>query len=296
MFSTIDLREFDLVISSSYNFAHHVFTGPNTAHVCYCHSPSRFLWDFEDYAEKEGFGFFLRAFISSQLTELRALDRSAAQGVDRWVSTSRLVQNRIKKFYRRRSVILPPSINIDEFHISEKPEDYFLLLMRLVPWKRADIAIQACSKLGLPLVVAGDGRDYSRLKTIAGPSVRFVGRMDGQDKADLYSNCCAFIIPSIEDFGITPLEAMASGRPVIALGQGGALDTVLPGTTGEFFVSQSVESLVEILRSFDPSNYDSIAIREYAKSFDTLQFRDSMRHISAKALGERCVSKLVNQK
>lgn len=265
---------YDLVLSSSFNFAHNIVTGPETCHVCYCHSPSRFLWDFDGYARREGFGRLKTGMVLPFLPPLRALDLASARGVDSWISTSHLVQRRIRKIYRRHSAIIPPPIDIQEFHVAPRHESYFLLLMRLVGWKRADLAIEACNALGLRLVVAGDGRDEARLRRLAGPTIEFVGRVSGAAKARLYANCAAFILPSVEDFGITPLEAMASGRPVIALGQGGALDTVRPGVTGEFFAEQSAASLAELLRRFDPDRYDPHVIRRHAAAFDRTVFRE----------------------
>lgn len=287
---SLSVEGYDLVISSSFNFAHNITTGPHTAHLCYCHSPSRFLWDFEAYARREGFGALKRSMIVPFLPPLRALDLAAAQGVDHWVATSDLVRRRISKIYRRRSAVLAPPIDVNEFHVSPRHDGYYLLLMRLVGWKRADIAIEACSRLGLKLVVAGSGRDEARLRKIAGPSVEFVGRVDGERKADLFSRCAAFILPAIEDFGITPLEAMASGRPVIALGQGGVLDTVIPGVTGEFFADQNVDALVDLLRRFDAEAYDPAVIRRHAEAFDRHVFRARMRQEVARALARRHAS------
>lgn len=272
----MDLDGFDLVLSSSFNFAHNVVTSPEACHVCYCHSPARFLWDYNGYARREKFGTFERHLIELLLPRLRTMDRTAAQGVDHWVSTSSLVERRIRKIYRRESVIIPPPVDLMEFKPVSHHDGYYLVLMRLVGWKRADIAVRACSKLGLKLIVAGDGRDMQSLKDIAGPTVTFIGRVDGQDKADLFANCAAFILTSIEDFGITPLEAMAAGRPVIALGQGGALDTVVEGVTGAFFPEQTAESLEEVLRGFDCERYDPAAIRRHAEKFDRSHFRRRM--------------------
>jgi glycosyltransferase involved in cell wall biosynthesis len=269
----LDLREYDVVISSSFNFAHHVLTGPQTRHICYCHSPARFLWDYSAYAEREGFGRGKRFVVESLLPVMRSLDLSAASGVDAWISTSGIVRDRIRKFYRRRSQVIPPPVDMSAFQPAASHDNYYLLLMRLVGWKRADIVIEACNQLGLKLVVAGDGRELSNLKAIAGPTISFAGRVEGVEKANLFARCAAFILPALEDFGITPLEAMASGRPVIALGAGGALDTVKPGVTGEFFYSQTVESLVSVLRSFDPTRYDPETIEAEARKYDSAHFR-----------------------
>ena len=271
---SVNLEGFDVVLSSSFNFAHNVVVGPETRHVCYCHSPSRFLWDFHGYVRREGFSALKRSMVVPFLPSLRTQDAVSAQRVDRWVATSRIVQQRIRTLYRRDSMIIPPPVDTSQFAPAPSGHGgYFLLLMRLVAWKRADIVIEACNALGLKLIVAGDGRDHSRLKQIAGPTIEFVGRADKARKAELFARCAAFILPAIEDFGITPLEAMASGRPVVAIGAGGALDTVIPGVTGEFFPEQTTASLVAALRHFDPDAYDPIDIRRHAQGFDSVGFR-----------------------
>jgi glycosyltransferase involved in cell wall biosynthesis len=268
-----DLSDYDLILSSSFNFAHNVVTPTDSCHVCYCHSPSRFLWDFEGYAKREQFSALKRGMIHPFLPSLRTQDVVSSLGVDSWIATSRLVQKRIRKVYRRRSTIIAPPVDLGQFAPAASHDGYYLVLMRLVPWKRADLAIEACNALGLKLVVAGDGRDRARLERMAGPTVSFVGRVEGQRKADLFARCAAFILPAIEDFGITPLEAMAAGRPVIALDEGGALDTVVPGSTGEFFTAQTAQSLMDVLRTFDPDRYDPAAIRRHAEAFGKERFR-----------------------
>ncbi|MFC7538740.1 glycosyltransferase [Siccirubricoccus deserti] len=275
------------MLSSSFNFAHNVVTGPDAVHVCYCHSPGRFLWDFPAYAERERLGPVTRGVVTAMLPRLRALDTAAAHRVDHWISTSRLVQKRISKYYRRDSIILPPPIRVADFHAGPAQGEHFLLLMRLVGWKRPDIIIEACNRLGLPLVVAGDGRDEARLRSMAGPTVRFAGRVDGAEKAEIYARSIALILPSAEDFGITALEAMASGRPVIALGEGGALDTVRPGVTGEFFAHQTVDSVAEALRNFRPERYDSEVIRAHAETYDAVAFRAQLIGIVQGALARQ---------
>lgn len=284
----IDLRGYELVVSSSFNFAHNVVVEPQARHVCYCHSPARFLWDYNAYAEREHFGYLKRLMIEPLLPSLRGLDRSAAQSVDVFVSTSRVVAQRIKKYYSRESVLLPPPVDLAAFApvpSNSRSDDYFLMLMRLVRWKRPNIVVEACNKLKLPLVVAGDGRELAQLRSIAGPTVRFVGRVDGPAKADLYARCRAFILPAMEDFGITPLEAMASGRPVIAFGAGGAADTIEAGVTGEFFAEQTAASLVALLQRFDANHFDAEVIRAHAQRFDRSHFRRRFMEIIQDDIG-----------
>jgi glycosyltransferase involved in cell wall biosynthesis len=274
---SFDLQDYDLVISASWGFAHGVLTGPHTVHVCYCHSPPRFLWEYHAYAARERLGRFTRAGLSWQLAPLRLWDHASADRVDSHVATSRLVQGRIAKFYGKNSVIIPPPIDVSRFDVGQGPGDYFLMLMRLVGWKRPDIVVEACTRLGLELVVAGDGRDAAHLRRIAGPTVRFVGRVDDAGMRGLYANCKALILPSEEDFGITPLEAMASGRPVIAYGRGGVLDTVIPDKTGLLFTEQTAASVAEALQDFNGDAFDAEEIRRHAELFDLSVFRTRFR-------------------
>lgn len=281
---SLDLTDFDVVLSSSSIFAHNVVTDPDAVHICYCHSPGRFLWDFAGYAERERLGYATRAVVAAMLPSLRAMDTAAAQRVDCWISTSRLVQRRIRKYYRRDSMLLPPPVNIAEFHLGPERGEYFLLMTRLVGWKRVDLVIEACNRLGAPLIVAGEGRDETRLRAMAGPTIRFVGRVDGPEKAGFYARSIGLILPSVEDFGIAALEAMASGRPVIAFREGGALDTVRPGVTGEFFNEQTVECLANALLAFRPGRYDPRAIRAHAETFGSAAFRARLNEIVAGAV------------
>jgi glycosyltransferase involved in cell wall biosynthesis len=276
-FEAFDLDDFDVVVSSSSGFAHGVLTSPETLHVCYCHSPPRFLWDYHNYARREGLRGLARMLVEQSLPRLRAWDRVTADRADAWIATSRLVSARIERFYNKRSTIIPPPAPVHSFEVAEAPGTYFLLLMRLVGWKRPDIAVEACTRLGLPLVVAGDGRERKRLEGLAGPSVTFVGAADDARIRRLLSDCQALILPSEEDFGLTPLEAMAAGRPVIAYGRGGVLDTVVPGRTGVFFERQTTESVAEAVARFDAGDYDARAIRNHAEQFDSGIFQTRIR-------------------
>ena len=270
------LDSFDLVVSSAFAFAHGVLTGPDTLHVNYCHSPARFLWDYHRYADREQLGMVARGLLSPQLTWLRQWDRGAAERPDAWIATSRLVQDRIRKFYGKTSEIIPPPVDVGRFNVGDGSGDYYLMLMRMVGWKRPDIVVEACSRLGVSLVVAGSGRVLPSLKAQAGPTVRFVGQVNDEQMRPLYAGCRGFILPAEEDFGVTPLEAMASGRPVIAYGRGGVLDTVKPGITGEFFYEQSAEALMQMLQTFDPLAYDPQRIRAHAEQFDNCAFRNRL--------------------
>ena len=273
-FESFDLSGYDLVISNKSGFAHSVITPPETVHISYCLTPTRFLWQYQSYRQREGIGRVANALLQPILTWQRQFDRLAADRVDYFIAISREVQARIRKYYRRDSVVIHPPVDTTRFRPSgEPPGDYFLVVSRLIPYKRVDLAVQACTRLNLPLLVVGDGRDRKSLERMAGPTVRFLGRVPHEEIVRLMQGCRAFLFPGLEDFGIAPVEAMACGRPVIAFAGGGALDTVVPGRTGEFFYEQTVDALVAVLQEFDPARYDPADCRSQAERFDTAVFR-----------------------
>jgi glycosyltransferase involved in cell wall biosynthesis len=205
--------------------------------------------------------------------------------VDHFIANSPVTAERIQKYYRRDAVVIPPPVEASRFTFDPtiQPEDYFLIVSRLIPYKRIDLAIEACNKLRLPLVIIGSGRDLERLKKMAGPTIRFMGRLSDQEVLSYYARCRAFLFPGEEDFGITPLEAQASGRPVIAYGVGGALASVVDGVTGVFFKKQTVDSLAEVLAAFDEQRYDRQVIRSHALEYDMPRFhRRIQQFIEAK--------------
>lgn len=276
---SFDLSDFDVVISATSAFAKGVITGDHTLHICYCHTPTRYLWsDTHSYLADLRRGPLVKAAVRSMLPGLRIWDKTAADRVDHFVANSRTVANRIKKYYRRDSEVIYPPVEVERFSVSGKPGEYFLIGGRVVNYKRFDIAVDACSRLGLPLKVFGDGPALDDLKARARQSVEFVGAVNDADKAELYKNCIAFINPQEEDFGITVVEAMAAGRPVIAYAGGGALETVVPGLSGELINEQDWETLADRLLDFKPETYDAKAIRRHAEQFSTENFH---RKISA---------------
>jgi glycosyltransferase involved in cell wall biosynthesis len=205
---------------------------------------------------------------------LRSWDYRAAQRVGSYVAISRVVQERIQRCYGRDAAIIYPAVEVDRFAPSDEVDDYFLVVSRLIPYKRIDLAIEACNRLKVPLKIVGDGRSRAALERLAGPTVEFLGKVDDATRGRLYARCRAFIFPGEEDLGLTPVEAQAAGRPVIALGQGGTRETILDGETGCFFPDQTVESLVEVLARFDPRTYDPRRIRAHARAtFDLAVFR-----------------------
>ncbi|MEA3464311.1 MAG: glycosyltransferase [Patescibacteria group bacterium] len=271
-----DLSQYDLVISDASAFAKGVITSPDTLHICYCHTPTRYVWDYtHQYINELKYNKYFKKIISLVLNYIRLWDRQAADRVDKFIANSYTVQKRIKKYYRRGSIVIYPPVELNKFYISDDLADYFLIGGRLAPYKRVDLAIKACSRLGKKLKIFGDGVDLARLKKIAGDSdnIEFLGRVNNEIKAELYSKCQAFLNPQEEDFGITMIEAMASGRPVIAFRKGGAAEIVVKNATGKFFNKQTVEDLVEVLRNFNSRGFDPKVIRRHAEKFSTERFK-----------------------
>ena len=281
----LDLRGYDLVLSSSSAFGKGVITRPETMHICYCHTPMRWCWNYDEYVEREQLGKLSRSILPYLITWMRVWDQTSAMRVDHFIANSPIVAQRIAKYYRRDAVVIPPPVEAGRFIFDPtlQPDDYFLIVSRFMPYKRIDLAIQACNRLQLPLVIIGTGRDESRLKEMAGPTIRFLGGLSDAEVLDYYARCRALLLPGEEDFGITPLEAQASGRPVIAYGAGGALASIIDGVTGALFHEQTVESMVEVLSSFDERLYDTQTIRNHALEFDKPRFhRRILQFIEAK--------------
>ncbi len=289
---SLDLRGYDLVLSSSSAFGKGVLTRPETMHICYCHTPMRWCWNYAEYVEREHLGSVARTVLPFLITGLRVWDQTSAMRVDHFVANSPVVAERIKKYYRRDALFIPPPVEASRFAFDSTtvPEDYFLILSRLIPYKRIDLAIEACNRLHLPLVIIGDGRDRERLQHLAGPTIRFMGRLPDEEVLHYYAHCRAFLFPGEEDFGITPLEAQAAGRPVIAFGEGGALASVVDGVTGTFFAEQSVESLATVLASFDERTYDPTVIRNHALEFDLPRFKRRMLQFIEAKMNEETAS------
>lgn len=275
-----DLSGYDLVISDASAFAKGIITQPDALHICYCHTPTRYLWsDTHQYIKELKYNKYFKKIISFVLNYIRVWDKLAADRVDLFIANSATVQRRIQKYYRRDSVIIYPPVEIEKFKIASEIENYFLAGCRLAPYKRLDLAIEACKLAGKKLKVFGDGVDLNRLKKIAGESgnIEFLGRVDDETKAELYSKCLAYIHPQDEDFGITAVEAMASGRPVIAFRKGGATETVVEGITGEFFDAQTPAELSKVLENFKANKYNSEFIRKHAEQYSIEKFKDKIK-------------------
>lgn len=297
-FESLDLSAYDLVISISGNGeAKGVKAGtkfqPGQTHVCYCHTPTHFYWrHYNQYLERPGFGGLdplVRLALSLLVKPLRKWDLKASKRPDHYIANSQHIRGDIKRYYDRDSIVIHPPIDVRRFQLANEaavknhrtPRKGFVTIGRQQPYKRTDIIVEACSRLNLPLTVVGSGPDHERLKTLAGPSVTFVTKDQADDAAvaRYMQSAEAFIFAGFEDFGITPVEAMAAGTPVIAYQAGGALDYVRPGITGEFFAEQTVDSLADSLKTFRPHDYDHTAISQAANEFSADEFSRKMRQL-----------------
>jgi glycosyltransferase involved in cell wall biosynthesis len=271
-FEPFDFSAYDLVLSVSSAFAHGVVIGSRTLHICYCLTPARFLWDYDAYVQREELGSVVRRVLPLIVRRLRRWDRLAADRVDYFVAISQAVRQRIQAIYQREADVIYPPVEVQRFVLSEEQGEHFLIVSRLVPYKRVDLAVRAFSQLGLPLWIIGDGRDRQALERLAAPNVRFLGRCSDEETVRHLQNCRALIFPGEEDFGIAPLEAQAAGRPVVAYGAGGALETVIEGVTGTFFRQPTPEALAEAVRRLQGLQFDAQAIRMHAQQFDRTVF------------------------
>jgi len=286
-FESLDLAGYDLVISNSSGFCHLVITAPETYHINYCLTPPRFLWSSHAYLERERVGAWARRLLLLLLHPLRLWDTAAATRVDQFVGISRAVVARVAKVYRRPAELIYPPVDTSGFSPNGRPSDYFLMVSRLIPYKRVDLAVRAFNELGLPLWVVGEGRDRPALQALAGPNVRFLGRRPGPEVAELMGGCRALIWPGEEDFGIAPVEAQAAGRPVIAYAAGGALDTVEHGRTGLLFAPQTAEALATAVGSFHDGDFSAAEIARRAQRFDRQVFRQRWHALVTEGLGVR---------
>jgi glycosyltransferase involved in cell wall biosynthesis len=279
-FESFDLSEFDVVLSSASSFAKGVLTGPNTCHICYCHTPARFAWQNKAYLEQSRSTSRIAPILQPMMSRLRRWDLDAAGRVDYFIANSYNIARRIRKYYRRDvAAVIHPPVNLGRFQIAPPREvgDYFLVLSRLIGYKRIDIAIKACNELQVPLHIIGDGPDAADLKAIAGPTIRFLGWMPDTEVVHEIARCRALIFAGEEDFGITPLEAMAAGRPVVAYGAGGALESVLDRKTGVFFEQQTSHSLAAALVEIMSMDFDPEFNRRHASRFDESVFENTLR-------------------
>lgn len=272
-----DLSEFDVVVSSTSAFSKGIIQPADALHICYCHTPTRYLWsDTHSYVEELRVPGLIKKLLPPLLTQLRSWDKIAADRVDFFVANSETVRRRIKKYYGRESDVIHPPADINEFVISDNPKEYYLIGGRLVAYKRYDLVVEAFNKTGLPLKIFGTGPLEADLKRKAAKNIQFLGRVSNDERARLFQDAIAFLHPQEEDFGITPVESMAAGRPVIAYRRGGALETVVDGVTGVFFDRQEWEELADTVLNFDHTKYDPKKIREHAEKFSLKIFHEQL--------------------
>jgi glycosyltransferase involved in cell wall biosynthesis len=271
------LDSYGLVLSSCFGFAKGIRKAPGALHVCYCHTPPRWLWRTDDFVKREHLNPMARAMLLSFNCLMRPFDVRSSRQPDYFIANSEVVAERILRFYGREAHVIPPPVEIERFSVSdEPPKDFFLVVSRLIAYKRIDLAIAACNKLHVRLKIIGEGPELGHLQNLAGPTIEFLGRLPDCQVAQQLSQCKALLFPGEEDFGIVPLEAAASGRPVIAFAAGGALETVINGTTGVLFPYQTNESLADAMLSLDGIEFDPEVLRKHAMGFNTTVFHRRM--------------------
>jgi glycosyltransferase involved in cell wall biosynthesis len=284
----IDLRGYDLIISSESGPAKGIIPPPGSLHICYCHSPMRYIWNmYHDYREKSG--PVKRALMVPLAHYLRTWDAVSANRVDQYVANSKNIAAQISRYYGRSAEVIPPPVDVDAFEIVKDGElcDYYLMVGELVGYKRPDLAINAFNEMKLPLVVIGGGELLNQMKRLAGPTVNVMGPQSFQVLRHHYARCRALVFPGEEDFGIVPIEAMASGRPVIAYGRGGAAETVIPGRTGVLFSTQSVDAIIEAKRQFLSTRFVPHEIASHARMFHADRFAERLSSFVDRAMRER---------
>ncbi len=280
----LDLSAYDLVLSSSTYCAKNVETAPTTTHVCYCYAPFRPVWDYEQYTSNLNWSGFRRRCMRIVFSHFRSIDFNAGQKPGHLVAISKHAAAKLERAYRRKPIaIIYPPVDVNSYLFDASSEDYFLVVSRLVAYKKIDIVIEAFNALKMPLKVIGTGPDLARLRNMAGPNIEFLGAVSESDLRDYYARSRSLIFPGEEDFGLPPLEAHASGRPVIAFAKGGALETVVgvngeaaKDATGIFFYEQTAEAVGDALRKFERLSFDRRCIRGRAMLFDTRQFRSQI--------------------
>lgn len=274
---SFNLKEYDVIISITSALVKGIKTSANQLHICYCNTPTRYLWtDSEEYVKNAPIPFFVRPLMPTIIKRLRQWDLKAAKRADFFIANSKNVQQRIEKYYQRESEIIYPYVDFKTFDITRAKDDYFLLVSRLEPYKRVDMVIEAFKNLKENLVIVGSGTKAMQMKAQAPKNVKFLGRVQDEKLANIYAHAKALIFPQEEDFGITPIEAMAAGTPVIAYKKGGALETVVAGKTGEYFYPQSAKALEKIIKNFQVKKYRQENLKAQAKKFDKAIFKEQI--------------------
>ncbi|MDP4038822.1 MAG: glycosyltransferase [bacterium] len=281
-FESFDFSKFDIVISSSSAEAKGIITSTETFHISYINTPTRYYWSgYNEYLKSPGYGVFnpfVRLIMPRLVKKMRRWDYAAAQRPDIIIANSENVKKRIKKYYNRDSLVLHPPVDLSRFK-PDKDEGYYLVVSRLIPYKRIDLAVKACSNLNKKLVVIGSGSEYKKLKSMSNSNVHFTGALTDREINNYYKNALAFIFTAEEDFGITPLEAMASGKPVICYGAGGAKETVIDNETGIYFEKQNEQSLQNAIKKFEKMEFNQNKIIDRAEQFSEDNFIKKLKEV-----------------
>lgn len=292
-----DFSKYDIVLSDSSSYAKGIITRPETLHICYMHTPMRYAWDdCQKYTQDFGFPQMVKRLVPFFMNPIRLWDKASADRVDRFLANSQFVGKRIRKYYRKDAAIIHPPVAIGRFFIAapEERREYFLMVGRLIAYKRHDIAIEAFNRLGLPLKIIGRGPELERLKRLAGPTIEFLGRVPEEDLPRYYAECRGFVFPQEEDFGIVAIEAMASGRPLIAYRGGDIVEHMEEGRMGVFFDEQTPEAIVSAFSRFRDADYDPHFIRARALPFDKERFKATIRDYVEKALAEHLETRKIS--
>jgi glycosyltransferase involved in cell wall biosynthesis len=275
---SLDLSGYDVVLSTSHCVAKGAQARVGGLHICYCHTPMRYVWEmYDEYFGPGKADRFTRAAMAAVAPWLRRWDVKTASRVDHYIANSENVRRRIRAHYHRDAAVIFPPVDTDHFGLSESAADYYLIVSALVPYKKVDLAVEAFNRMGKRLVIVGKGPEEDRLKAIAGPGIEFLGWKSDDDLKGLYAGCRALIFPGEEDFGIVPLEAMACGKPVAAYGKGGALETVIEGATGTFFYAHTADALVQAVSRIESSVFAPGTIRRRALEFSRERYKNEMR-------------------
>lgn len=284
----LDLSDYDLIISDSSSYAKGIIKPANSLHICYCHTPLRYAWDYTDkYIEESSYSRIIKYFLPYIINFVKKWDFKAAQRPDYFIANSYFIADKIKKYYKGEADVIYPPVEI--IHISQstansKEKDYYLIVSRLMPYKRVDLAIEAFNELGLKLKIVGDGPDKERLEKIAKDNVNFVGTMHDGELAGFYENCKAFIMPQEEDFGIAAVEAQMYGKPVIAFRSGGACESVIENKTGVFFNKQNKDSLISAIKKFEGLKFNEEEIKSHAQKFGKEEFKKKIKEFINKKM------------
>lgn len=273
-----DFSMYDVVLSDSSSYAKGIITGTDTLHICYTHTPMRYAWDdCQEYTNEFYYPKIVKAFIPFMMNYIRTWDGASSDRVDKYLANSKFVARRIKKYYKKDATVINPPVNVDNFFVSDKTKDYFLMVGRLISYKKHNLAVKAFNKLGLPLKIIGRGPELKKLKKIAKDNIEFLERVDDDELFKYYAECKAFIFPQEEDFGIVAIEALAAGRPIIAFRGGDIVEHIEDGKEGVFFDQQTSESLIGAIERFDDFKFDSQHNREIALKFDREIFKGKIK-------------------